>query len=65
MQRGIEQILDFFDTVDSFDTKNDKAFNSIEILQKLREDIPLHKENGEDLLNNAKTYRFFVIGPKV
>lgn len=60
----IDEILGFFDRLDGFHSDGEYSFHSVDIAGKLRDDSLVSRED-RDMLNNADSYRFFVLGPKV
>ncbi len=66
IKTDIENILEYFDSVNKFDeSKNKLAFHSVEINGEPRKDEVEKFEDREELLSNTKTYRGFVVGPKI
>lgn len=66
VKEDVEQILTYFDNVDSFKpTVKEPAFHPVDIEGIAREDEERGFEDVDGLLSNTKTYRRFVIGPKI
>jgi aspartyl-tRNA(Asn)/glutamyl-tRNA(Gln) amidotransferase subunit C len=66
IKKDINEIIKYFDAIEKVDTKNaSEAYHPIHIDEKLRDDVIVPFDNTEGLLNNTRTYRFYVVGPKV
>ncbi|MCL5018026.1 MAG: Asp-tRNA(Asn)/Glu-tRNA(Gln) amidotransferase subunit GatC [Candidatus Parvarchaeota archaeon] len=66
LRKDTDDILRYFDKISEVKCDDVKpAFHSIDIPGKYREDKQAKFENVEGILKNTKTYRFFVIGPKI
>ena len=62
----IEDVIKYFDTIEKIDCDSEKeAYHPIPVPEKLREDVVEECEDPGLLLKNTKTYRFYVVGPKV
>ncbi len=66
IQNDIEGILRYFDSVDKFnEAKIKPAFHPIRIEGHPRGDKIEKFEDKDSLLSNTKTYRGFIIGPRI
>lgn len=66
IKEDLDDIIKYFDAIEKVDTKNiSEAYHSVEIKEKLREDKIVPFDDVDSLLVNTKTYRFYVVGPKV
>lgn len=66
IKSDIENVIEYFDLIDKIETGNLKeAYHPIHIEGKTREDTASSFSNIDGLLNNTKTYRFYVVGPRV
>ncbi|MDE1860791.1 MAG: Asp-tRNA(Asn)/Glu-tRNA(Gln) amidotransferase subunit GatC [Candidatus Micrarchaeota archaeon] len=66
IRKDIDDIISYFDEVSKVDTGREKeAYHPVEMQEKLREDKVVPFGNVQGLLSNTKTYRFYVVGPKV
>ncbi len=65
IRKDIEEIINYFNEVDKIDCDLKPAFHPIEIKGETREDVIERFDNVQGLLKNTKTYRNYVIGPKV
>ena len=66
IKKDIEEVVAYFDILENVDTGNAKAaYQPIDVPEKLREDKVEQFGNVEGILKNTKTYRFYVVGPKV
>jgi aspartyl/glutamyl-tRNA(Asn/Gln) amidotransferase C subunit len=62
----IEAVIKYFDAVEGIDCdKEEEAYHPVPIPQKLRKDKVEECEDADLLLKNTKTYRFYVVGPKI
>lgn len=62
----VEEILKYFDSISSIDTKNVKdAYHAVDVPEQLRDDEPREFDSQELILKNTKTYRFYVVGPEI
>ncbi|MEM0094952.1 MAG: Asp-tRNA(Asn)/Glu-tRNA(Gln) amidotransferase subunit GatC [Candidatus Micrarchaeaceae archaeon] len=65
MKRDIEEIISYFDEIDKVKCDEEPAYQPIDLPEQLREDSVIPFEDTDDILANTKTYRFYVVGPKV
>ncbi len=66
IKKDIDEILIYFDTLKSIDTEGiEEAFHPVVIPEKTRDDIPEEFKDTQLILNNTKTYRFYVVGPEL
>ncbi len=66
IKKDIEEVVAYFDILENVDTKGTEvAYHPINVSEKLREDKAEQFGNVEGILKNTKTYRFYVVGPKV
>ncbi len=66
IKKDIDEILTYFDTLESVDTEGvEEAFHPVTIPEKTREDIPEEFKDTDLILDNTKTYRFYVVGPEL
>ncbi len=66
IKNEIEEVInDYFNKIDRIECNEEPAYHPIDIKGKLREDIPSEFENNKGILENTKTYRGYVISPKV
>jgi aspartyl/glutamyl-tRNA(Asn/Gln) amidotransferase C subunit len=66
LRKQIEEVIEkYFDKIESVNCDEPPAYHPIEIPGKLREDEPKQFDNIVGLLKNTKTFRGYVISPKV
>ncbi len=66
IKEDIEKVIEYFDSIEKVDVGNLKeAYHPIHIEGRLRDDSVASFDNINGLLNNTKTYRFYVVGPNV
>ncbi|MFP3279046.1 MAG: Asp-tRNA(Asn)/Glu-tRNA(Gln) amidotransferase subunit GatC [Candidatus Micrarchaeota archaeon] len=63
MEKELEEIIKYFDVLDS--VKIEEVNEQRAKVERLRKDEVKQFDNIEGLLKNTKTYRFYVVGPKV
>ena len=63
MEKEIDDIIKYFDVLDS--VKIEEVNEQRAKVERLRKDEVKQFDNIEGLLKNTKTYRFYVVGPKV
>jgi aspartyl/glutamyl-tRNA(Asn/Gln) amidotransferase C subunit len=62
----IEQVIKYFDEIEKIECDSEKpAYHPVPIPQKFRKDEVEECEDVDLLLKNTKTYRFYVVGPKI
>ena len=62
----IEEIIKYFNTLNEFETGNtSESYHAIQIPERLRQDKVEAFQNTNGILKNTKTYRFYVVGPKI
>ncbi len=66
IKKDVEEILGYFSTLESIDTEGVKeSFHPVIIQEKTAEDIPNEFKEIQAILENTKTYRFYVVGPEL
>ena len=66
IRKDIEEVVAYFGVLDETNTDGaEPAYHPVEMLQLMGNDREKEFENKEGLLSNAKTYRFYLVGPKV
>ncbi len=66
IRRDVDEILLFFDKLDSADTSGETpAFHPVEVPEKTRQDSVDEKETLENAFENGESYRFYFLGPRV
>ncbi|MGC8538452.1 MAG: Asp-tRNA(Asn)/Glu-tRNA(Gln) amidotransferase subunit GatC [Candidatus Micrarchaeia archaeon] len=65
MQKGIVEVIAYFDTLNSFNAEVEGTASKEEKPGVLREDVVKEFDDVDGLLKNTKTYRFYVVGPKI
>jgi aspartyl/glutamyl-tRNA(Asn/Gln) amidotransferase C subunit len=66
IKKDIDEVIEYFNMLDSVDVgSTEPAYHPIEVEGKLREDKVVAYEDVIGLLKNTKTYRFYVVGPKI
>ncbi|MGC8710590.1 MAG: Asp-tRNA(Asn)/Glu-tRNA(Gln) amidotransferase subunit GatC [Candidatus Micrarchaeia archaeon] len=65
IEKDVLDIIKYFDTLDSLKIDDIKVYHSKSDVEVLREDNVEAFGNVEGLLKNTKTYRFYVVGPKI
>lgn len=65
MQKEIDEVLAYFSKIDSIDCKSEPAYQPVDIPERLRDDIVKNCAETDLILKNTKTYRFYIVGPKV
>ena len=63
MEKELDEIIKYFDVLDS--VKVEEVNEQRAKVESLRKDEVKQFDNIEGLLKNTKTYRFYVVGPKV
>jgi len=63
MEKELEEIIKYFDVLDS--VKIEEVNEQHAKVERLRQDEVKQFDNVDGLLKNTKTYRFYVVGPKV
>jgi Asp-tRNAAsn/Glu-tRNAGln amidotransferase C subunit len=63
MEKELDEIIKYFDVLDS--VKIEEVNEQRAKVERLRKDEVKQFDNIEGLLKNTKTYRFYVVGPKV
>jgi len=63
MEKELEEIIKYFDVLDS--VRIEEVNEQRAKVERLRKDEVKQFDNIEGLLKNTKTYRFYVVGPKV
>lgn len=61
----LEDILDYFEMLDSASAEEAFAFNPVDIADVLREDVPHSDIDPKELLRDMNTYDGYVRGPKL
>ncbi len=65
MKREIDEVLDYFDKIERIKCDLEPAYQPIDLPEQLREDVVKDCEDADMILKNTKTYRFYIVGPKV
>jgi aspartyl/glutamyl-tRNA(Asn/Gln) amidotransferase C subunit len=66
MEKELEEILEYFDSISDVDCDSyDPAYHPVEIQPKFREDEVEEYISADETISQTKTYRFFVVGPKI
>ncbi|MEM3227769.1 MAG: Asp-tRNA(Asn)/Glu-tRNA(Gln) amidotransferase subunit GatC [Candidatus Micrarchaeaceae archaeon] len=65
MKKDIDEILSYFNEIDKVKGDAEPAYQPIDLPEQLREDSVIPFEDVDAILSNTKTYRFYVIGPKI
>jgi aspartyl-tRNA(Asn)/glutamyl-tRNA(Gln) amidotransferase subunit C len=66
VKKDIEDVIKYFEILGTVDTDGiEPAYHPIETMARIREDLEIQCENQKELLDNTKTFRFYVVGPKV
>jgi len=67
MKRDIDEILEYFNKIEKDKVGKDvkPAYQPIDLPEQLREDEVIPFEDVDDILANTKTYRFYIVGPKI
>ncbi len=66
IKADVDEIIKYFDQIDSIGTGDYKeAFHPVEIPGEYRNDDPKKFEDVKGILENTKTHRLFVLGPKI
>ncbi len=65
MKKEIDEILAYFDKIDNIKCEEDPAYQPIDLPEQLREDVTEQFNDIDAILANTKTYRFYVVGPKI
>ena len=66
IKKDIDEILTYFNTLESIDTEGvEEAFHPVKIPEKTRDDTPEEFKDSNLILDNTKTYRFYVVGPEL
>jgi len=63
MKKELDEIIKYFDMLDS--VKIEEVNGQHAKVERLRQDEVKQFDNIDGLLKNTKTYRFYVVGPKV
>ncbi len=62
----IEEVIKYFDSLDRIDCSSEsEAYQPVPIREKVRGDAVEACQDADLLLKSTKTYRFYVIGPKI
>ncbi|MGC8478352.1 MAG: Asp-tRNA(Asn)/Glu-tRNA(Gln) amidotransferase subunit GatC [Candidatus Micrarchaeia archaeon] len=65
MKKEVDEVLNYFDKIESVKCEEEPAYQPIDLPEQLRDDIPEPFDDTDAILANTKTYRFYVIGPKI
>ncbi len=65
IKNDIEEVLEYFNMLDSVDAKGRVAYQPVEVEGVMRDDNVEAFGNVAGMLKNAKTFRFYVVGPKI
>lgn len=65
MKRDIDEVLEYFDKIEKIKCDLEPAYQPVDLPEQLREDIAKDCKDVDLILKNTKTYRFYVVGPKV
>ncbi|MDP8012759.1 MAG: Asp-tRNA(Asn)/Glu-tRNA(Gln) amidotransferase subunit GatC [Nanoarchaeota archaeon] len=65
IKKDVDEIIGYFNKIDDLNCDLEPAFHPIEIEGKMREDSVEKFDDQEALLKNTKTYRNFVLGPRI
>lgn len=65
IKKDVDEIIGYFNAVDRQNCDDAPAYHPVELKEKTREDKVERFEDVDGLLSNTKTYRGYVIGPKV
>ncbi|MCL5428004.1 MAG: Asp-tRNA(Asn)/Glu-tRNA(Gln) amidotransferase subunit GatC [Candidatus Marsarchaeota archaeon] len=66
IKRDVDEVLEYFNSLESVDTNGViEAYHPVAVGEKLREDAPSEFPDIGIILKNAKTYRFYVVGPNI
>lgn len=65
LKRDIDEIIGYFNLIDNIDCDEEPAFHAVDIPGRMRKDEVKEFKNIKGLLKNTKTYRNYVIGPKI
>ena len=64
-KNDLEDILEYFEMLDSAPSSESFGFNPVEVADVLREDVPLQEIPPAELLKDMKTYEGYVRGPRL
>ncbi len=65
MKKDINEVLSYFDRIQKIECDLDPAYQPVDLPEQLREDVVKDFKEVDLILKNTKTYRFYVVGPKV
>lgn len=66
IKSDIEEVITYFNVLEEVRTEGvEAAYHPLRVPEKLREDKVEECEDVELILKNAKTYRFYVVGPRI
>ncbi len=65
IKNDIESIISYFNSIDNTQCQENPAYHPINIKENLGEDVPKKFDNVEGILKNTRTYRFYIVGPKI
>ncbi len=66
IKKDIEEVIRYFDSLDSMDCDGfGEAYHPIQIPEKTRDDEVIKCSKSDSYLKGIKTYRFYVVGPKI
>lgn len=65
IKKDIEEVLDYFNVLDDVGMEGEMAYQPVSIEGRMREDSVEDFKNIRGMLKNTKTYRFYVVGPKI
>ncbi len=65
MKKEINEVLAYFDRIERIKCDLEPAYHPIDLPEQLREDVVIDFDGIDLILKNAKTYRFYIVGPKI
>ena len=65
LKKDIESVLDYFDILESVSSQGSVAYQPIDVEGIMRDDSVEIFKNISGILRNARTFRFYVVGPRV
>ena len=65
LKKDINEIIEYFNLIDNLNTDEEPVFHSIDIKGRMRDDEIKEFKNVKGLLRNTKTYRDYIVGPKI
>ncbi len=66
IKADIDKVITYFDTIESVDCDGySPAYQPVEMPARTREDRTDVFRESDRLLKNSKTYRFYMVGPKI